>query len=84
MTTPLTVPGHRRRAARRSTSWSSCSARTRGSRRSRAATPPTEALRVLQESEVDAVFLDVQMPGLTGLDLAQVLRGSRSRRRWCS
>ena len=33
----------------------------------------TEALRVLQESEVDAVFLDVQMPGLSGLDLAQVL-----------
>lgn len=33
----------------------------------------TEALRVLQEREVDAVFLDVQMPGLTGLDLAQVL-----------
>jgi DNA-binding LytR/AlgR family response regulator len=32
-----------------------------------------EALRVLQESDVDAVFLDVQMPGLTGLDLAQVL-----------
>ncbi len=33
----------------------------------------TDALRVLQESEVDAVFLDVQMPGLDGLDLAQVL-----------
>ncbi len=33
----------------------------------------TEALRVLQESDVDAVFLDIQMPGLTGLDLAQVL-----------
>ena len=33
----------------------------------------TDALRVLQESEVDAVFLDVQMPGLNGLDLAQVL-----------
>ena len=32
-----------------------------------------EALRLLQESGVDAVFLDVQMPGLTGLDLAQVL-----------
>jgi DNA-binding LytR/AlgR family response regulator len=32
-----------------------------------------EALRLLQESDVDAVFLDVQMPGLTGLDLAQVL-----------
>lgn len=33
----------------------------------------TEALRVLQDTEVDAVFLDIQMPGLTGLDLAQVL-----------
>ncbi|WP_244931066.1 LytTR family DNA-binding domain-containing protein [Nocardioides sp. W7] len=33
----------------------------------------TETLRVLQELEVDAVFLDVQMPGLTGLELAQVL-----------
>jgi len=33
----------------------------------------TEALRILQDLEVDAVFLDVQMPGLTGLELAQVL-----------
>lgn len=33
----------------------------------------TETLKVLQETEVDAVFLDVQMPGLTGLELAQVL-----------
>lgn len=33
----------------------------------------TEALRILQEQEVAAVFLDIQMPGLTGLDLAQVL-----------
>lgn len=33
----------------------------------------TEALRVLQDLDVDAVFLDVQMPGLTGLELAQVL-----------
>lgn len=33
----------------------------------------TETLRLLQETAVDAVFLDVQMPGLTGLELAQVL-----------
>jgi DNA-binding LytR/AlgR family response regulator len=32
-----------------------------------------EALRVLQEEEVDAVFMDIRMPGLTGLDLARVL-----------
>ncbi len=38
----------------------------------------TEALRVLQEIEVDAVFLDIQMPGLTGLDLAQVLARFRT------
>ena len=33
----------------------------------------TEALRLLQDLEVDAIFLDVHMPGLTGLELAQVL-----------
>jgi DNA-binding LytR/AlgR family response regulator len=32
-----------------------------------------EALRVLQADRVDAVFLDIRMPGLTGLDLARVL-----------
>ena len=32
-----------------------------------------EALRMLQEDPVDAVFLDIRMPGLTGLDLARVL-----------
>jgi DNA-binding LytR/AlgR family response regulator len=31
------------------------------------------ALRMLQEASVDAVFLDIRMPGLTGLDLARVL-----------
>jgi DNA-binding LytR/AlgR family response regulator len=31
------------------------------------------ALRVLHESQVDAIFMDVQMPGLSGLDLAKVL-----------
>lgn len=38
----------------------------------------TEALRVLQDLDVDAVFLDIQMPGLTGLDLAQVLARFRT------
>jgi DNA-binding LytR/AlgR family response regulator len=33
----------------------------------------TDALRVLQETQVDAVFLDISMPGLDGLELAQVL-----------
>lgn len=33
----------------------------------------TDGLRILQEAEVDVVFLDVQMPGLTGIELAQVL-----------
>ncbi len=34
----------------------------------------TEGLRILRETDVDAVFLDIQMPGLTGLELAEVLR----------
>ena len=33
----------------------------------------TEGLVVLQSEEVDAVFLDIQMPGLSGIELAQVL-----------
>ncbi len=37
-----------------------------------------EALRVLQDADVDAVFSDIRMPGLTGLELAQVLRQFRS------
>ncbi len=39
---------------------------------------PTDALRLLQQLEVDAVFLDIQMPGLTGIDLAQVLARFRT------
>jgi DNA-binding LytR/AlgR family response regulator len=38
----------------------------------------TEALRLLQDLEVDAIFLDVQMPGLSGLELAQVLARFRT------
>jgi DNA-binding LytR/AlgR family response regulator len=32
-----------------------------------------DALRVLEGTEIDAVFLDIAMPGLTGLDVAKVL-----------
>jgi DNA-binding LytR/AlgR family response regulator len=38
----------------------------------------TDALRVLQELSVDAVFLDISMPGLSGLELAQVLARFKS------
>ena len=34
---------------------------------------PTDALRLLQQLEIDAVFLDIRMPGLSGIDLAQVI-----------
>jgi DNA-binding LytR/AlgR family response regulator len=34
----------------------------------------TDALRILRDHEVDAVFLDIRMPGLDGLELARVLR----------
>ena len=37
-----------------------------------------EGLRILHEIDVDVVFLDIQMPGLTGLDLAQVLSRFRT------
>lgn len=39
----------------------------------RAARSGAEALRVLDESEVDLVFLDVAMPGLSGLEIARLL-----------
>jgi DNA-binding LytR/AlgR family response regulator len=34
----------------------------------------TEALRVLRDTDIDAVFLDIRMPGLDGMELARVLR----------
>ena len=32
---------------------------------------PLEAIKVMQEEQVDLVFLDIQMPGLTGLEFIQ-------------
>jgi DNA-binding LytR/AlgR family response regulator len=37
------------------------------------ATSGTEALKVLEREEVDAIFLDIHMPGLSGLELARVI-----------
>lgn len=34
---------------------------------------PLEALKVMQEQKIDLVFLDIQMPGLTGLQFIQSL-----------
>lgn len=33
----------------------------------------TEALRVLRDADIDAVYLDIRMPGLDGMELARVL-----------
>jgi DNA-binding LytR/AlgR family response regulator len=38
----------------------------------------TDALRALEQGGVDAVFLDIAMPGLSGLDLARVLAQFRT------
>ena len=43
----------------------------------RSAESASDALRVLQEEDVDVVFSDIRMPGMSGLDLAQVLRRFR-------
>lgn len=37
----------------------------------------TDALKVLQEERIDAMFVDIAMPGLTGLELAAVLKRFR-------
>jgi DNA-binding LytR/AlgR family response regulator len=33
----------------------------------------TEALRILRDADLDAVFLDIRMPGLDGMELARIL-----------
>ena len=37
------------------------------------ASDATEALRLLREETIDVVFLDIAMPGLSGMDLAGVI-----------
>ncbi|PIF46248.1 DNA-binding LytR/AlgR family response regulator [Chryseobacterium sp. 52] len=37
------------------------------------ATHPAEALQLLNSTEVDLIFLDIQMPGMSGIELLQVL-----------
>src|SRR5690606_41313617 len=39
----------------------------------------TAALRLLEREHIDTVFLDIRMPGLSGLDLARVLAQFRRR-----
>src|SRR2546423_10592661 len=34
---------------------------------------PLDAMKILQEQQVDLVFLDIQMPGLTGLQFIQMI-----------
>lgn len=46
--------------------------------RVRTAESAAEALRALREDDVDAVFCDIRMPGLDGLELAQVLARFRA------
>lgn len=38
-------------------------------------TNPLEAIQILQNSKVDLVFLDIQMPGITGIELMNIFQG---------
>jgi two-component system, LytTR family, response regulator len=40
-----------------------------------ATTKPLEALRIINEQPIDIAFLDIKMPGITGLELAAVIQG---------
>lgn len=39
------------------------------------ASASVEALRLIQQQPFDVIFLDIQMPGLSGLELARILNG---------
>ena len=69
----LRVPGRGRRRARPSTRCASCCARRPGSRSVEAAADAFTALRLIQATTPDAVFLDISMPGMDGLELAGLL-----------
>jgi DNA-binding LytR/AlgR family response regulator len=38
-------------------------------------TNPLQALQILNEQKVDLIFLDIQMPEISGIDLARTIRG---------
>ena len=43
-----------------------------------------EALQVIEAESPDLVMLDVQMPGLTGFEVARRLAEAAATRSWCS
>ena len=61
-------------SGRRSTTSRACCARSRRSAEVDTAASGEEALHALTGEHYDAVFLDVRMPGLDGVELARVLR----------
>ena len=57
----------------RATSWATCSASSAASRSIGQAGNGVEALETIDRLQPDLVFLDVQMPGLTGFEVARRL-----------
>ena len=72
-------------SARPWTSWPTCCAATTGSARCRTASAaPRRCAAAGRRAPVDAVFLDIRMPGLDGMELARVLARFAHRPRSCS
>lgn len=38
-------------------------------------TDPIEAIRIIEQEELDLVFLDIQMPTITGIQLSKIIKG---------
>ena len=70
--------GRRRRAAGPRRARAGCCGRPPGRRGASPPTSPPRRCACCRSDEVDAVFLDIRMPGLTGLELARVLRRFRT------